>query len=221
MSDYTKTYTLDFTSTGDTVYTAVDKTDDNIDALIVIINKLKESYSSATAPSVPAPDDGQVWYNSTTKQLNYYNGSSWLTGGHSVINTTSVATSGTGEDNLMTATIAAGSMGSTGGLKVIVAGTKAGGNDDSTVIFYFGTVALTINTAATDTNDWRGEFLIVNTAAAAQRITWYGMNGATVVSGYDTGTENTAAAVTIKCTGECVSADDTITQTLLYYERVL
>ena len=125
------------------------------------------------------------------------------------------------EDNLMTATIAANSLSTTGGLKIIVAGTKAESNGNKTVKLYFGSTAVTINAAANDTNDWRGEMLVVNTAAKVQRITWYGMNGATVVSGYETATEDTTAAVTVKCTGECASGDDTITQTLLYYERVL
>ena len=297
MAGYTKTYTLDFTSTGDTVYTAVDKLEDNIDSLVTWVNDLKKSYASTTAPVSPALDEGQIWYesdteilwvydgtnshavnvivatadptgeregdlwyesdteilrvsdgtnwhivniavatsapstptpqegdvyfNSTTHLLYHYDGTNWRTVGYSLADNSDTSSSGTGEDNLTSMTVAANTMGATGGYRFTVAGTKTGANGNKTIKFYFGTVAITLNAAANDENDWRGEILVFNTAAGAQRITWLGWNSTTIVQGYDVGTEDTTAAVTVKCTGECAHADDVITQTMLVAEKIL
>jgi hypothetical protein len=78
MAGYTKTYTLDFTSSGDTVYTGCDKLEDNVDSLIGWVNDLKDNYASASAPTSPAPDEGQLWWDSTNDGLYVYNGSAWL-----------------------------------------------------------------------------------------------------------------------------------------------
>ena len=42
MAGYSKTYTVDYTSSGDTVYTGVDKLEDNIDNIITWINNIKK-----------------------------------------------------------------------------------------------------------------------------------------------------------------------------------
>jgi hypothetical protein len=77
MAGYTKTFTLDFTASGDTVYTGTDKLEDDIDSLIADINYIKKNYSSATAPTSPAPDEGQLWWDSTNDALYVYTGSVW------------------------------------------------------------------------------------------------------------------------------------------------
>ena len=78
MAGYSKTYTVDYTSSGDTVYTGVNKLEDNIDDIITWINNIKKSYASASAPTSPAPDEGQIWWDSTNDLLNVYNGSTWV-----------------------------------------------------------------------------------------------------------------------------------------------
>jgi len=77
MAGHSKTYTLDYTASGDTVYTGCDKLEDNEDEMIAWINSLKKSYASSTAPSSPSPDEGQLWYKSDTNILKVYDGSNW------------------------------------------------------------------------------------------------------------------------------------------------
>jgi len=78
MAGYTKTHTLDFTASGDTVYVACDKLEDNEDDIISWINNIKKSYSAASAPTSPAPDEGQLWWDTTNDLLKVYDGSSWI-----------------------------------------------------------------------------------------------------------------------------------------------
>jgi len=77
VSGYSKTYTIDYDQLGDTVYEAVDKTDDNIDSIVTWVNNLKKSYASASAPTSPAPDEGQLWWDSANDILMAYDGSNW------------------------------------------------------------------------------------------------------------------------------------------------
>jgi len=77
MAGHTKTYTLDFTPTGDTVFTSADKLEDNVDSLITWLNNVKKSYAYATAPTSPAPDEGQIWYESTNNWAKVYDGTNW------------------------------------------------------------------------------------------------------------------------------------------------
>ncbi|MDD5722703.1 MAG: hypothetical protein PHY29_03060 [Syntrophales bacterium] len=137
---------------------------------------------------------------------------------------TSVSSSGTGEDDLMTITIPAGTLRVNGGVRVTAAGTKIGSTGMKTLKMYFGTTNWTFGTATNDTNDWRCEALIFNAGAVnTQRITWLGSHDSTIIppmSGYETGTEDTTAAVIVKCTGECADASDTITQTMMLIELI-
>ena len=136
------------------------------------------------------------------------------------IDNSDVATSGTGEDDLATLTVTQNSMGATGGLRITAAGTKTGGNGNKTIKLYWGSSGWEFNAAANDTNDWRVEAEIFNTAVNAQRISWQGWNGATPLQGYETETEVTTADVTLKITGECADGGDTITQTMWIVERL-
>lgn len=134
-------------------------------------------------------------------------------------NNSSVSSSGTGEDDLMSTSLPAGLLKRTGSVRITVAGTKTTGGGNKTVKLHFGTVAMTLNAAANDTNNWFGQVVVTNVASASvQRMMGMGLNGATPVTLYTTGTENTANAVTIKCTGECANAGDTITQTMMMIE---
>ena len=131
----------------------------------------------------------------------------------------STSTSGTGEDNLKTTTIPASMMETVSGFKVFAAGTKTGAGGNKTLKFYFGATSVTFHAAANNTNDWRFEAYVYNTGATnTQGISWVGYDGATILQGYDTAAIDTTAAVTMKITGECASAADTITQTLLLVE---
>ncbi len=134
------------------------------------------------------------------------------------VDNTDVSTSGTGEDDLNSTVIPGGFLGASGGLKVIAAGTKSESNGNKTLKFYFGDVEIDFHAAANNTNDWRLEVNIFNVTAAIQRITWVGYDGATPLTGYEAGTVDTSADVTMKVTGECAHADDTITQTMWIVE---
>jgi len=134
------------------------------------------------------------------------------------------STSGTGEDTLATSTIKRGLMGTVGGIHVKAAGTKAGSNGNKTITFYFGDSTITL-VAQNNVHEWHFEAWIWNTAAAAQRAVWRfeeGLSGGFIFSngGYETWTEDTALDVTMKITGECANAGDTITQTMWTWDRV-
>ncbi len=131
----------------------------------------------------------------------------------------SVSSSGAGEDTLSSTTITAGYLGTTGGVKIKAAGTKTGEAGNKTIKLHFGASSWTVCAAANNTNDWRVEAEICNTAAGAQRISWVGWDGATPLQGYETASIDTTAAVTLKLTGECADAGDTVTQTMWLVER--
>jgi hypothetical protein len=133
---------------------------------------------------------------------------------------TGASTSGTGEDNLDSMTIPAATIGVSGGLRITAAGTKAGANGNKTLKFYFGATAVTFHAAANNTNDWRFEAVIFNTATNKQVISWIGHDGATPLQGYDTAAIDTTAAVTVKITGECADGGDKITSQMFYIERL-
>ncbi len=137
---------------------------------------------------------------------------------------TSVSSSGTGEDTLMTVTIPAGALRVNGGVRITAAGTKTNLNGNKTLKMYFGTKSWTFGTATNDANDWRCEAMVFNAGATnTQRVTWIGSHDSTLIpplSGYETATEDTTADVIIKCTGECANASDTITQTMLIVELI-
>ncbi len=129
------------------------------------------------------------------------------------------STSGTGEDDLKTQSISANKLGTTGGVKILAAGTKTGSNGNKTIKLYFGTTSWTMCAAANNTNDWRVEAEICNTATNAQRASWIGWDGATPLQGYETATIDTTAAITLKITGECADPNDVVTQTMWLIER--
>jgi hypothetical protein len=74
---WSKSYTLDFGATGDTVKQGVDKLEDNVDAIITYLNLLRNTFTGATAPT--SPDTGQFWIDTNvTPTLKYYNGAAWV-----------------------------------------------------------------------------------------------------------------------------------------------
>ena len=129
---------------------------------------------------------------------------------------TNHATSGTGEDDLASTTLTGNTLGSTGSLRILAAGTISGTNDQKDIDLYFGaTVIATIVRNAAGTQDWIFDAIITNTATNAQRIQLLkSTDSATTVSAdYTTAAIDTTANVTVKVTGECVNAGDAVTQT--------
>jgi len=129
------------------------------------------------------------------------------------------STSGGGEDNLASSTIPAYGLGTKRGILVKAAGTKTGLNGNKTLKFYFGTKEITVNLPANNEHDWQLTVEIWNTATNAQRIAWeYIESQAGAVmehrADYDTAAIDTTSAVTVKMTGTCANASDTITQTI-------
>jgi hypothetical protein len=133
------------------------------------------------------------------------------------------SSSGTGEDTLATSSVPAYFLGTTGGIKVKAVGTKTGANGNKTIKFYFGSTAFTVHPANNNTHDWQFDAEIWNTSYATQRIFWRFIDGDRDVmshyAGYETATEDSTAAITIKMTGECAHASDTITQTIWKWGR--
>ena len=102
----------------------------------------------------------------------------------------------------------------------MAAGTKTGANGNKTIKLLWGASSVTFNAAANDTNDWRVEAELTFTAGDDTNMTWVGFNGTTVTQGYEDAMSDdlTSGAITLKITGECASASDTITQTLWQVE---
>ena len=126
------------------------------------------------------------------------------------------ATSGTGEDDLASTTITGNTMGSTGTLLVFAAGTITGANDQKDIDLYWGGSSIaTIVRNAAGTQDWFFMARIVNTATNAQRIQIWKSTDSALTANFDytTAAIDTTANVTLKLTGECVNAGDTVTQT--------
>ena len=140
------------------------------------------------------------------------------------LDTEDVSTSGTGEDNLSSSSVPAGFLGTTGGIKVRATGTKTLSNGNKTIKFHWGSESITVHPPDNNIRDWQFEAEIWNTGYATQKIRWKFIDGDRDVmahyGGYETATEDTSAAVTIKMTGECAHASDTITQTLWRWGRI-
>jgi hypothetical protein len=131
-----------------------------------------------------------------------------------------LTTSSTGEDNLGTTVIAANTMGNIGRLRVTASGTKTGAGGNKTIKFYFGASSLTFHAAANNTNDWRFEAFIDNFATNGQTVTWIGWDGTTPLQGQEVFAIDTTANVTMKITGECADAGDTIVQYIWNVEHL-
>lgn len=213
--------------------------DDDNGANYVIGNRITETFDSDTTDRIFAFDaygpifcnynwytgDRETWltiaYNIASFKGNYMDsdGSGVIMGfpdgGYDM---SDAATSGTGADTLKDTIIYADHLGTKSGIRIFAAGTKTASNGNKTIKMYFGTANWTFNAAANDTNDWRCEAIVVNTEAAKQRISWIGWNGTTITQGYETATEDTTSNVTVKVTGECAHASDTITQTMWLVE---
>jgi hypothetical protein len=161
-----------------------------------------------------ATESSPGWINPDTNPST----KSWrLIKGPLEIDQTSIATDGTGEDNLNTTTVPEDMMQASDCIDVLGAGTISGANDAKVIKLHFGASSWTlISAAAGDETDWQVTAKICNTATNAQRISWVGLESdGTILQGYETASiDTTAAATTLKLTGTCSNAGDTITQTM-------
>lgn len=137
------------------------------------------------------------------------------------VGTTAVGNVGTGEDNLITATLPATTLYKAGkGVRITAYGTTANNANAKTLKCYFGsqlifTNALTASIAGvwsydgmvwatgTDTQDWYSRLITTGAAGVAAND---------IESG--TATQDDGADVTIKCTGEATSNNDIVMEML-------
>jgi hypothetical protein len=133
----------------------------------------------------------------------------------------SVITSGTGEQDLHSVVLAQDSNDDFQTLHIRAAGVKAGGVGTKEIKFHFGTQSITIHPALNDTTDWVFEAHIDFRSDTNHRCLWYCHHSSTVTSGYDVFTDDLSAGnITLKITGNCAGAGDTINQTMYMVELV-
>lgn len=124
-----------------------------------------------------------------------------------------ISTSGIGEDDLRSTVIGQNYHLKYRNLKIEGAGQKTGAGGTKTLKLYFGSSSYTFHAAANNTNTWRVEATIIFYSGAQQNITIVGYDGTTITQNFTAWTENlTAGDITLKITGECANAGDTITQ---------
>jgi|SRR5690242_3738489 len=130
-------------------------------------------------------------------------------------NSDHAVTGTTNETTLATTTVTANTIGATGILHVIAAGTITGAAGNKTVKLVLGSTTLLNSGATAGTADWGLEAWITNTATNAQRVRGIvtGLAAATTYSfDFITGAEDTTADVVLKVTGTLTNGGDTITQ---------
>lgn len=130
------------------------------------------------------------------------------------------------ETDLITTTIAAGLLGTVGALRVTAFGRVTGAAGTKRIKLYLGSTVLVDTTAVTGTGDWFIEILIMldDGSASAQMCLskWSDPTNATNFNKDTiTATENTANALTLKCTGQLGNAADTIAHDALLVEAIL
>lgn len=132
--------------------------------------------------------------------------------------TTTAVTIGTGQDNLRSFVIEKNSHIYYRGARVTASGTITNTNGNKTIKFHFGSQSITFHPAFNDDEDWNFTAEIMFASATIHRCSWKGFH-TSVTHGNDTFTDSLSTGdVTIKITGECANASDTITQNLFLLE---
>jgi hypothetical protein len=130
-------------------------------------------------------------------------------------NANHAVTGTTNETDMASTTLTANDLGATGLLEIYTSGTITNVSSGAkTIRLYFGaTVIFTVSRTAANAQDWFVYARVSNTATGAQRIDGiYSTTDATTVTfDYTTAAIDTTANVTVKTTGQLVSANDTIT----------
>ena len=124
---------------------------------------------------------------------------------------------------LASVSITGGTIGGTGSLHIIAAGTTTGTTDTKTIALKLGSTTISsIAIASNVSNDWLIDAWVYNTATGAQRIVHTSFEGSATLEKIDvlTGTEDTTASVTLKVTGQLGGTTDTITQTIFNVDIV-
>lgn len=134
---------------------------------------------------------------------------------------TEVVSVGAAETDLMTSTLYSRNMQATGALRIIAAGITTGAAGNKTIKFYFGATSFTLGTYA-GASDWRAEILVMaNADYGTQKISFAFYAGAVLVGqAYGTAAIDTTNDTTIKLTGTCANAADTIKHEMLTVERI-
>lgn len=143
--------------------------------------------------------------------------------GRDLLDSSSVSTVGTGEDNLKSYSITGSTsfMGASGRiLRIRAAGTKTGGAGNKTIKFYLGASSWTVHAAANDTNDWALEVEIYTTGSDTQKLFIKAYEaGALTYAKVENSTVDLTDTQTMKITGQCANGADLITQTLWIVEQ--
>ena len=122
------------------------------------------------------------------------------------------------ETTLKSVSIAANTIGATGGFHVLICGSLTGTAGTKTMRLKFGaTTIATISDAAGTSSDWFFEGWCFNSGTGNQR--WYTQrNGNDVLTSsfdYTTSAEDTTANKTLAVTGQLGATGDTITATMM------
>lgn len=134
-------------------------------------------------------------------------------------NTTGVGNVGAGEDNLMTYSLPANSLLSTGrGVRITAWGSVANNANAKTLRVYFGGSTLaTVSLTAGAAYKWRAEALVFRTGTSAQdyaiEVRETGTGNSAMADGGVTETET--SAIVIKCTGQATADNDIVQEGLL------
>lgn len=124
----------------------------------------------------------------------------------------------TSETTLKSVSVAANTIGATGGLHIVVCGSTSGINGTKTFKLKFGTTTLsTISYNAATATPWIFDVWIFNTSTTNQRVLVRrnADNSSSVLHDYATSAEDTTANKTLAITGQLGSALDSITATMM------
>jgi hypothetical protein len=162
---------------------------------------------AANIPLISGPNDpsqGQLTVNQLIQAIN--------TGVYGTLNT-QFTSSGNGadttEDTLFTYTLPANTLSSAGkGLRIRCWGSTAANTDVKSFNLYFGASKFASATFTTSGANWVSQMEVLrNTTAATQQVFATGSSASTATAPYfNAGTDNAAAAVVIKCTGQSTTA---------------
>ena len=220
MAGWTRVADVDEGATGDTTKQAVLDNESCVVDLYSNVNTLKKSFAATSAPSSPAPDEGQLFYNTAKDTLAAYDGTNWdnlMT----VVNASGARLSTgltTDETTLGTYTVPAGLMASGGILKATLLLNRNGVAGSKTLKVKVG-----VTTAHT--------IAMLNIAEISAIIIYLLPTGATAVDAlvssegaplyeYATVTQDITAAFALTVTGQCGSAADYM-QSLAWFVELI
>lgn len=148
-------------------------------------------------------------------------GVAWTTATDILTSSTSaVGNIGTGEDNLITYSVPAGTLATDGDVIEIIAwGTFAANGNSKTLKLYFGaTVLVSTGAVAFNAKDWVVRATVVRTGAATQEAIGQASTSDTSAPLFvdqTTPAETLSGAVTVKCTGEGTADSDIMQEGLV------